>query len=148
MGVFVAAKPEPGKIPPSQSTCNILFKFSTFKHESFKESQFHLVLSNQVLEKEEEVKEEKKKEVNDEEEEEEEESVPGSTLFIKNLNFSTTEEKLQEVGQFLNTTLRLIIASNWDIYYCFLLLLQTFSKCGKVKSCSISKKKDKTGTKH
>ncbi|XP_035514934.1 probable RNA-binding protein 19 [Morone saxatilis] len=51
------------------------------------------------------------------EEEEEEESAPGSTLFIKNLNFSTTEEKLQE----------------------------TFSKCGKVTSCSISKKKDKTG---
>ncbi|CAJ1068825.1 probable RNA-binding protein 19 [Xyrichtys novacula] len=54
---------------------------------------------------------------NEEEEEEEEESAPGSTLFIKNLNFSTTEETLQE----------------------------TFSKCGKVKSCSISKKKDKTG---
>ena len=34
----------------------------------------------------------------EEEEEEEEESVPGSTLFIKNLNFSTTEETLQEVG--------------------------------------------------
>uniref|UniRef100_A0A8C4H940 Probable RNA-binding protein 19 n=1 Tax=Dicentrarchus labrax TaxID=13489 RepID=A0A8C4H940_DICLA len=64
------------------------------------------------------VKEEKKKEEEeDEEEEEEEESAPGSTLFIKNLNFSTTEEKLQE----------------------------TFSKCGKVTSCSISKKKDKTG---
>ncbi|XP_044226908.1 probable RNA-binding protein 19 isoform X2 [Thunnus albacares] len=62
------------------------------------------------------VKEEKKKE-EEEEEEEEEECAPGSTLFIKNLNFSTTEEKLQE----------------------------TFSKCGKVKSCTISKKKDKTG---
>uniref|UniRef100_A0A667YE70 RNA binding motif protein 19 n=1 Tax=Myripristis murdjan TaxID=586833 RepID=A0A667YE70_9TELE len=53
----------------------------------------------------------------EEEEEEEEESAPGSTLFIKNLNFSTTEEKLHE----------------------------TFSKCGKVKNCTISKKKDKTG---
>ncbi|XP_072244102.1 probable RNA-binding protein 19 isoform X2 [Leuresthes tenuis] len=65
------------------------------------------------------VKEENKKveEEEDEEEEEEEEDVPGSTLFIKNLNFSTTEETLQE----------------------------TFSKCGKVKSCTISKKKDKTG---
>lgn len=52
------------------------------------------------------MKEEKKKEVDEEEEEEEEEeSAPGSTLFIKNLNFSTTEEKLQEVGQFINTTL-------------------------------------------
>uniref|UniRef100_A0A3Q3X5K8 Probable RNA-binding protein 19 n=1 Tax=Mola mola TaxID=94237 RepID=A0A3Q3X5K8_MOLML len=74
-----------------------------------------------VLEKEEEVKEERKTEVNaedeEEEEEEEDEPVPGSTLFIKNLNFSTTEETLQE----------------------------TFSKCGTVKSCSISKKKDKTG---
>lgn len=55
----------------------------------------------QVLEKEEAVKEEKKEEV--EEEEEEEES--GSTLFIKNLNFSTTEEKLQEVSQLIKTTL-------------------------------------------
>uniref|UniRef100_A0A8C5FKA2 RRM domain-containing protein n=1 Tax=Gadus morhua TaxID=8049 RepID=A0A8C5FKA2_GADMO len=53
----------------------------------------------------------------EEEEEEEEESVPGSTLFIKNLNFSTTEETLQE----------------------------TFAKCGKVSSCTVSKKKDKTG---
>uniref|UniRef100_A0A4W6GAS6 Probable RNA-binding protein 19 n=1 Tax=Lates calcarifer TaxID=8187 RepID=A0A4W6GAS6_LATCA len=69
-------------------------------------------------EPEEAVKEEKKQEEEqEEEEEEEEESAPGSTLFIKNLNFSTTEETLQE----------------------------TFSKCGKVKSCTISKKKDKTG---
>ncbi|XP_026200086.1 probable RNA-binding protein 19 [Anabas testudineus] len=68
-----------------------------------------------VLDKDDTVKEEKKDE--EEEDEEEEESAPGSTLFIKNLNFTTTEEKLQE----------------------------TFSKCGKVKSCTISKKKDKTG---
>ncbi|XP_078106757.1 putative RNA-binding protein 19 [Sander vitreus] len=73
-----------------------------------------------VLEKDEAMKEEKKDEKEEEEEDdddEEEESAPGSTLFIKNLNFSTTEEKLQE----------------------------TFSKCGKITSCSISKKKDKTG---
>uniref|UniRef100_A0AAQ5XAD5 RRM domain-containing protein n=1 Tax=Amphiprion ocellaris TaxID=80972 RepID=A0AAQ5XAD5_AMPOC len=71
-----------------------------------------------VLDKEEAVKEEKKKEEEEEDdEEEEEESAPGSTLFIKNLNFSTKEDKLQE----------------------------TFSKCGKVTSCTISKKKDKTG---
>ncbi|XP_048370954.1 probable RNA-binding protein 19 [Sphaerodactylus townsendi] len=50
--------------------------------------------------------------------EDEEESIPGCTLFIKNLNFSTTEETLKEV----------------------------FSKAGAVKSCSISKKKDKAGT--
>ncbi|KAF7661994.1 hypothetical protein LDENG_00248920 [Lucifuga dentata] len=67
-----------------------------------------------VLDKEKAVEEAKQQE---EEEEEEEECAPHSTLFIKNLNFSTNEEKLQE----------------------------TFSKCGKVKSCIISKKKDKTG---
>ncbi|XP_016898595.1 putative RNA-binding protein 19 isoform X2 [Cynoglossus semilaevis] len=70
--------------------------------------------------KDELAKEEKKLEEDkgeEKEEEEEEESAPGSTLFIKNLNFRTTEETLQE----------------------------TFAKCGKVKSCSISKKKDKTG---
>uniref|UniRef100_A0A671YGG4 Probable RNA-binding protein 19 n=1 Tax=Sparus aurata TaxID=8175 RepID=A0A671YGG4_SPAAU len=93
VGVFVAAKPGPGKIP-----------------------QIHELIN--LLEKEMPVKEEKKEEAEEEEdEEEEEESAPGSTLFIKNLNFDTTEEKLQE----------------------------TFSKCGKVKSCSISKKRDKTG---
>ncbi|XP_041742190.1 probable RNA-binding protein 19 [Coregonus clupeaformis] len=52
-----------------------------------------------------------------EEEEEEEEEAPGSTLFIKNLNFTTTEETLRE----------------------------TFSKCGTLKTCTISKKKDKIG---
>ncbi|NWW89446.1 RBM19 protein, partial [Rhynochetos jubatus] len=54
----------------------------------------------------------------EEEEEEEEESIPGCTLFIKNLNFATTEDTLKE----------------------------TFSKVGAVKSCTISKKKDKAGT--
>ncbi|MEJ1282002.1 RNA binding motif protein 19 [Cricetulus griseus] len=53
----------------------------------------------------------------EEEEDEEEESVPGCTLFIKNLNFSTTEETLKEV----------------------------FSKVGAVKSCTVSKKKSKAG---
>ncbi|KAJ6659129.1 hypothetical protein lerEdw1_019432 [Lerista edwardsae] len=59
--------------------------------------------------------------VEEEEEEEddsEDESSPGCTLFIKNLNFATTEETLQEA----------------------------FSKAGAVKSCTISKKKDKAGT--
>ncbi|KAM5311046.1 putative RNA-binding protein 19 isoform 3-T3 [Glossophaga mutica] len=50
-------------------------------------------------------------------EEEEEESLPGCTLFIKNLNFDTTEETLKGV----------------------------FSKAGAVKSCSISRKKNKAG---
>lgn len=54
-----------------------------------------------MSQKEEESKEAGKEKNEDEaEEEEEEEEVPGSTLFIKNLNFSTTEEKLQEVGHF------------------------------------------------
>ncbi|XP_029960967.1 putative RNA-binding protein 19 [Salarias fasciatus] len=71
-----------------------------------------------AVDQEEKPKKEKKQEEEEEEEEEEEdEPTPGSTLFIKNLNFSTTEDKLQE----------------------------TFSKCGKLKSCTISKKKDKTG---
>ncbi|XP_072271432.1 probable RNA-binding protein 19 [Pyxicephalus adspersus] len=56
--------------------------------------------------------------VNNESEEEEEDTLPGCTLFIKNLNFNTNEETLKEV----------------------------FSKVGAVKSCSISKKKDKQGT--
>uniref|UniRef100_A0A8C1A9A9 RNA binding motif protein 19 n=1 Tax=Cyprinus carpio carpio TaxID=630221 RepID=A0A8C1A9A9_CYPCA len=59
----------------------------------------------------------KKEEVEEEEEEEEEQILPGSTLFIKNLNFNTSEEAL------------------WE----------TFSKCGVVKSCTISKKRDKAG---
>ncbi|NXY82189.1 RBM19 protein, partial [Alcedo cyanopectus] len=54
----------------------------------------------------------------EEEEDEEEESIPGCTLFVKNLNFATTEDTLKE----------------------------TFSKVGAVKSCTISKKKDKAGT--
>uniref|UniRef100_A0A8D0H2K3 RNA binding motif protein 19 n=1 Tax=Sphenodon punctatus TaxID=8508 RepID=A0A8D0H2K3_SPHPU len=58
------------------------------------------------------------KEVMEEEEEEEEESIPGCTLFVKNLNFATTEETLKE----------------------------TFSKVGAVRSCTISKKTDKSGT--
>ncbi|MCI4375294.1 hypothetical protein PGIGA_G00107740 [Pangasianodon gigas] len=59
----------------------------------------------------------KKEEDDEEEDEDEEESLPGSTLFIKNLNYSTTEESLQEI----------------------------FSKCGALKMCSISKKRDKSG---
>ncbi|XP_016058588.1 PREDICTED: probable RNA-binding protein 19 [Miniopterus natalensis] len=53
----------------------------------------------------------------EEEEEEEEESLPGCTLFIKNLNFDTTEETLRAV----------------------------FSRVGAVKSCSVSRKKSKAG---
>lgn len=37
-------------------------------------------------------------EEDEEEDEEEEESVPGCTLFIKNINFATTEDTLNEVS--------------------------------------------------
>ncbi|XP_020833705.1 putative RNA-binding protein 19 isoform X2 [Phascolarctos cinereus] len=53
----------------------------------------------------------------EDDEDEDDESLPGCTLFIKNLNFSTTEKTLKEV----------------------------FSKVGMVKSCTVSKKKNKAG---
>uniref|UniRef100_F7FBF8 Probable RNA-binding protein 19 n=1 Tax=Monodelphis domestica TaxID=13616 RepID=F7FBF8_MONDO len=53
----------------------------------------------------------------EDDDDDDEEGLPGCTLFIKNLNFSTTEETLKEA----------------------------FSKVGKVKNCSISKKKNKAG---
>ncbi|XP_069475328.1 probable RNA-binding protein 19 isoform X2 [Ambystoma mexicanum] len=53
----------------------------------------------------------------DKDEDDEEDGIPGCTLFIKNLNFTTTEETLQT----------------------------TFSKVGAVKKCTVSKKKDKSG---
>ncbi|XP_042297414.1 probable RNA-binding protein 19 [Sceloporus undulatus] len=62
--------------------------------------------------------EEARKEEEEEDEEDEDESIPGCTLFIKNLNFSTTEETLKEV----------------------------FAKAGAVKNCTVSKKRDKAGT--
>lgn len=49
---------------------------------------------------------EEEKNGEEEEEEQEEESSPGSTLFIKNLNFSTTELTLQEVLRFILHILR------------------------------------------
>lgn len=82
------------------------------------------------------------------EEEEEEDEVPGSTLFIKNLNFSTTEEQLREVGHF-----RCVAAQEHSEFLATNKLhfmsyhLQTFTKCGSVRSCTIAKKKDKTGMK-
>ncbi|KAM4746173.1 putative RNA-binding protein 19 [Anableps anableps] len=121
-------------LPPSGLTAIIEFLEPTEAKRAFTRlaySKFHHVplylewapvgvftAAKPETDKKEAVKEKSKKEEHEqEEEEEEEETVPGSTLFIKNLNFSTTEEKLQEI----------------------------FSKCGKVKSCSISKKKDKSG---
>ncbi|KAG8455679.1 hypothetical protein GDO86_001754 [Hymenochirus boettgeri] len=57
-------------------------------------------------------------EQNEEDIDVEEEALPGCTLFIKNVNFSTTEDALKEA----------------------------FSKVGEVKSCSISRKMDKSGS--
>ncbi|XP_069070627.1 probable RNA-binding protein 19 [Pleurodeles waltl] len=73
--------------------------------------------SNGIMEVETTPAQDTTKEKEDDDEEEEDESIPGCTLFIKNLNFTTTEETLQK----------------------------TFSKVGIVKSCTISKKKDKSG---
>lgn len=56
-------------------------------------------------------------------EEEEEESPPGSTLFIKNLNFSTTEQTLQEVLRFMTTRLRFhtgLLFCGVDPFYYFI----------------------------
>ncbi|XP_078083132.1 putative RNA-binding protein 19 [Mustelus asterias] len=50
--------------------------------------------------------------------EDEEERIPGCTLFVKNINILTTEETL----------------------------MKAFGKCGSLKSCCISKKRDKTGS--
>lgn len=120
-------------LPPSGLTAIVEFLEPTEAKRAFTRlaySKFHHVplylewapvgvftAAKPETDKEAALNEENKKEDDEQEEEEEEEAVPGSTLFIKNLNFSTTEEKLQEI----------------------------FSKCGKVKSCSISKKKDKSG---
>ncbi|XP_069877527.1 probable RNA-binding protein 19 isoform X1 [Dipodomys merriami] len=54
----------------------------------------------------------------DDDDDDDEESSPGCTLFIKNLNFSTTEETLKEV----------------------------FSRAGALRSCVVSRKKNKAGT--
>ncbi len=43
-------------------------------------------------------KKEEEEEDEEEEEEEEEQILPGSTLFVKNLNFNTSEETLREVS--------------------------------------------------
>ncbi|KFV77397.1 putative RNA-binding protein 19, partial [Dryobates pubescens] len=77
-------------------------------------AQFSLSVAGEAQKEEKEEEEEVEEE---EEEEEEEESIPGCTLFIKNLNFATTEDTLKEA----------------------------FSKVGAVKSCTISRKKDKAG---
>uniref|UniRef100_A0A8C5E0M0 RRM domain-containing protein n=1 Tax=Gouania willdenowi TaxID=441366 RepID=A0A8C5E0M0_GOUWI len=108
-------------LPPAGLTAIIEFLEPTEAKRAFTKLAYSKV-SAVSADKEEMVKEEKRKDEveekdDDDDDEEEEEEAQGSTLFIKNLNFSTTEDKLQE----------------------------TFSKCGKVKTCTISKKKDKAG---
>ncbi|XP_056384740.1 probable RNA-binding protein 19 isoform X2 [Hyla sarda] len=75
------------------------------------------VKDGRIDEQSKESAEEEPEEKMESEESEDEETLPGCTLFIKNLNFSTNEETLKEV----------------------------FSKLGAVKTCSISKKTDKQG---
>ena len=59
-------------------------------------------------------KKEKKEESESEDDDDDDEPEPGSTLFVKNINFDTQEADLKE----------------------------KFKKCGDIKSVSISKKKD------
>lgn len=57
------------------------------------------------------------------EDEEEKESAPGCTLFIKNLNFSTAEQKLQEVLRFttrLRINMGFIFFEDVDLFYYFM----------------------------
>ncbi|KAI5109104.1 putative RNA-binding protein 19, partial [Silurus meridionalis] len=85
----------------------------TTPHKQHKAAEVEAVKEENASDQQTNIKEDE----GEEEDEEEEESPPGSTLFVKNLNYSTTEESLKE----------------------------TFSKCGAVKTCSISKKRDKSG---
>lgn len=97
---------------------------------------------NQVLEKKEGVEEDKKEK--EEDEEEEEESAPGSTLFIKNLNFCTTEEKLQEVGQ-VNHFITLNKDNHRAIckYCCFFLYYRNYPNVAKSRLAQSPRKKIK-----
>lgn len=59
----------------------------------------------------------------EDEDEEEKESAPGCTLFIKNLNFSTAEQKLQEVLRFttrLRINMGFIFFEDVDLFYYFM----------------------------
>uniref|UniRef100_A0A8D0ARE2 Probable RNA-binding protein 19 n=1 Tax=Sander lucioperca TaxID=283035 RepID=A0A8D0ARE2_SANLU len=117
-------------LPPSGLTAIIEFlepteakrAFTRLAYSKFRHIPLYLewapvgvfVAAKPEPEKDEAMKEEKKDEKEEEEEEEEEEeSAPGSTLFIKNLNFSTTEEKLQEVGQIINLTLSMMLSMGY-----------------------------------
>jgi len=93
--------------------------FTNLAYSKFKHTPLYLewapvdTLSGEVS-----MKPEPKEEVDDENmsesDDEEEESIAGATLFVKNLNFDTTEPKLKEF----------------------------FATCGKLKTVTIAKKKD------
>lgn len=57
---------------------------------------FLLLVSDEAVKESEEAAAQEEQE--EEEEDEEEENIPGCTLFIKNLNFATTEDTLKEVS--------------------------------------------------
>ncbi|NXW76026.1 RBM19 protein, partial [Hirundo rustica] len=104
MGVFLSPAPQKGKagVPGKEDEAGL------------EPVGFILLVSGESINDSEEAAAQEE----EEEEEEEEENIPGCTLFIKNLNFATTEDTLKE----------------------------TFSKVGALKSCTVSKKKDKAGT--
>lgn len=73
---------------------------------------------------------------NKEESEDEEKPEPDTTLFVKNINFSTTDEQLKTVNNLSN------IAFYYLIYNFLFFLLQYFDKCGPLHYVSIAMKKD------
>ncbi|XP_024900250.1 probable RNA-binding protein 19 isoform X1 [Pteropus alecto] len=113
MGVFSSSAPAPQKEEPQYALVEAAEKVEP-------ETGGDPVLDGETPEGEkptEGAAEDSSAKMEEEEEDEEEEGLPGCTLFIKNLNFDTTEETLKGV----------------------------FSKVGVVKSCSISRKKNKAG---
>lgn len=69
------------------------------------------------------------------EEDDDEEPEPDTTLFVKNLNFSTTEELLKKVGVFF-------LLSSLRLLYLNFIILQHFSRCGAIHYATIATKKD------
>ncbi|NXX36963.1 RBM19 protein, partial [Nicator chloris] len=108
MGVFLSPAPQKKKagVPGKEDEAGLV------------PVGFILLVSGEALNDSEKAAAQEEEEEEEDEEEEEEENIPGCTLFIKNLNFATTEDTLKE----------------------------TFCKVGALKSCTISKKKDKAGS--
>jgi multiple RNA-binding domain-containing protein 1 len=85
---------------------------------------------------EEEKETEQAKEETNNEAEKEEEELPqaenDTTLFIKNLNFTTTEDSIKEVCSFNRAKRKLLLT----------IRIQHFAKCGKILSVTVAQKKD------